>query len=222
MRFVERFRLPDRCPVITEPFRQWVIEDRFCNGRPPLEHLGVLFVDDVAPYKLIKSRVLNGGHSGLAYLGRLLGYTTTDEAMADPILRAGLERMLAEEVLPLLPDVREMALEPYLQTTLQRFANPAISDTLARLCRRGSTKMPTYLLPSLHEALDKGSPHRLLAIALAGWLRYLRGSDLRGRPLDIEDPMEDVLRARADKAGDDPLPLLGNHPQTRAMLAKRV
>jgi len=204
-----RFGLPDGWPVITEQFRQWVVEDRFCNGRPPLDRVGVLFVDDVAPYKLIKSRVLNGGHCALGYLGALLGYRTTDEAMGDPVLRRGLERMLSEEVAPLLPDVPGMELGAYVRTTLERFANPAIPDSLSRLCRRGSTKMPSYLLQSLQDARRRGGPRRRLVIALAAWLRYLRGTDLAGRALELQDAMADDLRERADRGGDDPRPLLG-------------
>jgi mannitol 2-dehydrogenase len=205
---VKRIGLPDDWPVITEPFRQWVIEDRFCNSRPPLEQVGVQFVPDVAPYKLIKGRTLNGGHTALGYIGTLLGHTTTAEAMCDGQLRQGLERMLAEEVLPLLPEVSGMELGPYLQTTLDRFANPAIADALSRLCRRGSTKVRSYLLPSLHDARQRGGRRRLLVVALAAWLRYLRGTDLGGQPLKIEDPLADLLQARIEEGGADPRPIL--------------
>ncbi len=204
----EAFGVPDRWPVVTEPFRQWIVEDDFCAGRPPLELAGVQFVSDVKPYKLIKARVLNGGHSALGYFGILSGYRTTDEAMADLRLRTTLDRMLADEVLPLLPDVPGMDLQSYRRTTLTRFANPAIGDALARLCRRGSTKMPSYLLPSLHEARAQGRPHRLLVLALAAWMRYLRGTDLAGQPIEVEDPRADELCALAQEGGDDPRPLL--------------
>jgi mannitol-1-phosphate/altronate dehydrogenase len=203
------FRVPDRWPVITEPFRQWVIEDDFCAGRPPLDRVGVQFVPDVAPYKLIKARLLNGGHSALGYLGSLRGHRTTDEGMADPVVRAPLETMLEREVQPLLPDVPGVDLDDYRRTTLTRFSNPAIGDSLARLARRGSVKMPSYLLPSLHDALAQGRPHRLLLLAVAGWFRYLQGTDLEGRPLSVEDPRAESLQALARAGGTDPRPLLG-------------
>ncbi len=208
-RIEDRFGVPDRWPVITEPFRQWVVEDDFCAGRPPLERVGVRFVDDVAPYKLVKARVLNGGHCALGHLGSLAGHSTSDEAMRDPVVREVVERMLRDEVLPLLPEVEGMDLPAYLGETLQRFGNPAIGDSLARLARRGTVKMPSYLLPSLHEARAQGRPHRLLLLAVAAWVRYLRGYDLADRPLTVEDPKLDQLRALLQGSGNDPRRLLG-------------
>jgi mannitol 2-dehydrogenase len=189
--------LPDRWPVVTEPFRQWVIENNFCAARPPLERVGVQFVDDVGPYKLVKSRILNGGHSALGYVGTLLGYELTDAAMTDPLIRSFLEHMLCEEVRPLLPDVAGIDLDEYVGTTLQRFANPAIGDSLTRLCRRGSTKMPSYLLPSLIEARRQGGPWRLVALAVAAWIQYLRGLDLNGRPIEVADARAEELQPLA-------------------------
>jgi mannitol 2-dehydrogenase len=223
--------VPDRWPVVTEPFRQWIVEDDFCAGRPPLEQVGVQFVQDVHPYKLVKARMLNGGHSALGYLGTLLGHTTTDEAMRDEDVRTVLDRMLAEEVLPLLPHPPGMDLEDYRCTTMERFANPAIGDALARLCRRGSTKMPTYLLPSLHEAVQQGTPRRLLVLAVAAWMRYLRGTDLAGNPIEVQDARAEALQALARRGQDDPRPLLGarsvfgslgEHPAVVAELAEAL
>ena len=225
------FGVPDRWPVITEPFRQWVVEDDFCAGRPPLEQVGVQFVRDVSPYKVVKARMLNGGHSALGYLGTLLGHRTTAEAMRDGDVRAVLDRMLAEEVLPLLPCPPRMDLEDYRRTTMERFANPAIGDSLARLCRRGSTKVPTYLLPSLHEAIERGTPRRLLLLSLAAWMRYLRGTDLAGQPVEVEDARAEALRSLARRGLDDPRPLLGarsvfgalaDHPAVVAELAEAL
>ena len=208
-RVEDRFGIPDRWPVVTEPFRQWVVEDDFCAGRPPLERVGVRFVDDVAPYKQVKGRVLNGGHCALGYLGSLAGHTTTDQAMADPVVREAVERMLREEVLPLVPEADGIDLPTYVDETLQRFANPAVGDALARLARRGTVKMPSYLLPSLHDALAQDRPHRLLLLAVAGWIRFLCGVDLSGRPVTVEDPKLEQLRALTDGAGHDPRRLLG-------------
>ena len=205
----ETLGVADRWPVVTEPFSQWIVEDAFCNGRPPLERVGVQFVDDVAPYKLVKARMLNGGHSALGYLGALAGHTRTDEAMADPVVRGILERMLADEVQPLMPRVLGIDLADYRRTTLERFANPAIGDTLARLCRRGSVKMPSYLLPSLREAREQGRPRAALVLVLAAWLLYLRGADLAGRPVEVVDPRGDELCGLARTGGDDPRVLLG-------------
>jgi mannitol 2-dehydrogenase len=195
--------IPDRWPVVTEPFRQWVIEDKFCAARPPLERVGVQFVDDVGPYKLVKSRILNGGHSALGYVGTLLGHEHTDEAMTDPVVREFIELLLRDEVRPLLAEVPGIDLDAYVGTTLDRFSNPAISDSLTRLCRRGSTKMPSYLLPSLTEARRDGGQWRLLALAVAAWIQYLRGTDLSGRPVDVADARADELKPLAERAASE-------------------
>jgi mannitol 2-dehydrogenase len=205
----EQFGVHDRSPVITEPFTQWVVEDRFCNGRPPLELAGVRFVTDVTPYQLMKTRLLNAGHSALGYLACLAGeYRTTSEAMTNPIIADYLRALMGEEITGLLPEVPGTDLDGYVDTLLQRFANPQISDQLSRLCGRGSTKMPAYLLPSLMAARAEGRPAALLTLAVAGWCRYLRGYDLKGNRIDIEDPRRDELQPLAEQPGHDPRPLL--------------
>jgi fructuronate reductase/mannitol 2-dehydrogenase len=207
----QEFGIADRWPVVTEPFRQWIIEDTFCNGRPPLDAVGVHFVPDVAPYLRMKTRLLNASHSALGYLGTLLGYGRTDEAMRDPLIRAYLGRMMDEEVTSLLPDVPGIDLDDYKRTLLRRFANPQIGDSLARLSARGSTKMPTFILPSIHEAIEQGRPHDLLDLAVAAWLRYLRGADDAGRAIEVIDPQADRLQELARAGGDDPRPILHEH-----------
>ena len=149
--------LDDQWPVVTEPFSQWVVEDSFCKGRPPLEQVGVQFVPTVAPYEVMKTRMLNGAHCALGYLGHLAGYGTSDEAMADPLVRGVISGYL-QEASALLLTVPGIDLEDYRRTLLERFSTPRISDQLARLCRRGSTKVPAYLLPSLRQALDQDQP----------------------------------------------------------------
>jgi mannitol-1-phosphate/altronate dehydrogenase len=205
----EDFEVGDRWPVITEPFSQWVIEDDFCNDRPPLDRVGALFVGDVAPYKLIKSRLLNGVHCALGYVGYLAGHRSTDQAMADPAVADFAERLMREEIAPLLPaDVPGMDVGTYCDTVLERLRNPSIGDQLARLCRRGSTKMPDYLLPSLHAAHAGDRPRTRLAFAVAAWMRYLRAVDLDGAPIDVQDARAEQLREAALRGGDDPGPLL--------------
>ncbi|MGY1820823.1 mannitol dehydrogenase family protein [Geodermatophilus sp. SYSU D00079] len=197
----------DRWPVVTEPFRQWVVEDSFCNGRPPLEAVGVQFVDDVSPYETVKTRLLNAGHSAIAYLGYLAGHRTTADVMADPAFRTFLSRLMAEEIAPLLPEVPGVDLAEYRATLLDRLANPRMADQLARLARRGSSKIPNYLLPSIRAAVDQGRPHTLLCLAVAGWLRFLRGADYAGEEVPIEGPRSDLVPL-AQEAGGDATPLL--------------
>jgi fructuronate reductase/mannitol 2-dehydrogenase len=199
--------IDDRWPVITEPFRQWVVEDSFCNGRPPLEEVGVQFVADVAPYETVKTRLLNAGHSAIAYLGYLAGYRTTADVMADPVFRTFLARLMAEEIGPLLPELPGVDLAEYQATLLERLANPRMADQLARLSRRGSTKIPNYILPSVRAAMEEGSPHHLLCLAVAGWLRFLRGSDYAGEEVPVQGPRTDLVPI-AQEAGGDAAPLL--------------
>jgi mannitol 2-dehydrogenase len=201
-------RLHDRLAVSTEPFTQWVVEDAFCMGRPAFEDVGVQVVSDVAPYKLVKTRLLNGAHTAMAYLGWLAGHRTTAATVADPVMRTFLTEMLHTEIAPLLPPVPEMATDAYVAMVLERLANDPIADPLSRLCRRGSTKVPAYLLPSLVEAREQGRPAPLMTLALAGWFRYLQGTDLAGDPIDITDARADELRSRALRGGVDPGPLL--------------
>jgi mannitol 2-dehydrogenase len=197
----------DRWPVITEPFRQWVVEDSFCNGRPPLEEVGVQFVTDVSPYETVKTRLLNAGHSAIAYLGYLAGHRTTADVMADPVFRTFLARLMAEEIAPHLPEAPGIDLARYQATLLDRLANPRMADQLARLSRRGSTKIPNYLLPSIRTALEEGGPHDLLCLAVAGWLRFLRGEDYAGQEVPVDGPRPDLV-PRAQEAGSDAAPLL--------------
>jgi fructuronate reductase/mannitol 2-dehydrogenase len=202
------FGVDDRWPVITEAFSQWVVEDDFCNGRPPLEAVGVGFVADVTGHQLMKTRLLNGSHSALGYLGHLAGLERIDEVMHDEVLREYVTRLMAEEIGPLLPRPAGIDLAAYQQSLLERFANPAIGDRLERLCRRGSSKVPDHLLPSLRAALEQDRPFELLALAVAGWFRYLRGVDLAGQPIEVEDEHAERLTQLARAAGSDPWPLL--------------
>ena len=204
----QRYGVDDRWPVITEPFSQWVIEDDFCNGRPPLDSVGVRFVPDVARYELMKTRLLNASHCALGYLGALAGLDSIDQVMADPFLSRYVAQLMDVEVTPLLPPPDGIDLGEYKRSLLKRFANPAIADQLPRLCRRGSTKMPHHLLPSLRQALAEGRPHQLLTLAVAAWIRYLRGTDLDGRRIEIDDPRAELLTTLARVGGSDPRPML--------------
>ncbi|MEN9938295.1 MAG: hypothetical protein RLZZ387_4874 [Chloroflexota bacterium] len=205
----EVFGVADAWPVMCEPFTQWVIEDAFCNGRPPLDQVGAQIVSDVHPYETMKLRLLNASHQAMGYLGYLAGYRYIHDVMADADLRAFIARLMRDEVAPLLPPVPGIDLAAYQRTLIERFANPKIRDQVARICTDGSDRMPKFLLPSLAEALEQGRPHRLLTLAVAGWMRYLRGVDEAGQEIPLADRLADELRARAAEGGSDPRPLLG-------------
>jgi mannitol 2-dehydrogenase len=207
--FVEHtFGIADRWPVVTEPYCQWIIEDSFSAARPPLEEVGAQFVADVSDHKLIKTRLLNGTHIALGCLGTLAGYQRTDEAMKDHVIFDYVEQLMRDEIQPLLPAVPGMNTPGYRNTLLTRLSNPRMGDQLSRLARRGSTKISSFLLPSLQEAIVQDRPHTLLMLALAGWARYLRGYDLQGREIRIDDPQSELLTKLATMEGNNPGALL--------------
>ena len=198
--------------MITEPFRQWVIEDHFCNGRPPLEEVGVQLVPDVQPYETMKLRLLNASHQAMAYLGYLAGYRHAHEVLGDPDFRRFIARFMDDEVTGLLPAVPGVDLDAYKRTLLARFANPAIADTLARLATDGSDRLPKFVLPSLAEALAHGRPHRLLTLIVAGFIRYLRGVDEQRQPIALNDRRAGELHRLAAASTSDPRPVLTVRP----------
>jgi fructuronate reductase/mannitol 2-dehydrogenase len=165
----------------------------------------------VAPYRLLKTRLLNAGHSAVGYLGTLAGgYLTTSDVMQNPVFVDYLTALMRDEIAGVLPPVPGIDVDAYQRTLLDRFANPRISDQLSRLCARGSTKMPAYLLPSLLDAQRRGQRSPLLTLAVAAWFRYLRGHDLHGNPIDVHDTNWDRLRPLAT----------AEHPRT--LLAERA
>jgi fructuronate reductase/mannitol 2-dehydrogenase len=202
------FGVADRWPVMTEPFSQWIVEDAFCNGRPPLDEVGAQFVPDVAPYSMMKTRLLNASHCAIGYLGVLSGYRRMDEAVADTGLRDFLRVMMRDEVSPLLAPVPGIDLAAYRRTLLLRFGNGAVGDQLSRLCRNGSSKVPSHILSSIVEARRQGLPCARLTLAVAAWCRFLRGADMTGEPMVVDDPMATRLQTLALAGGVDPRPLL--------------
>ncbi len=203
-----RYGYDDAWPVMTESFKQWVIEDHFCSGRPAWEKAGAELVTDVAPYELMKMRLLNGSHLAMAYLGALTGYTYVHEVMHDPLFITFIQQFM-EEVTPVVPIIPGTDVVQYKATLIERFANPGIHDQVTRICSEGSAKMPKWVLPSIVELLAKGRPVPLLSLVIASWLRYFQaGTDEKNHPLDIIDARAAELRAVATVAGTDPRPML--------------
>ncbi len=212
----EAFGVRDRWPVITEPFSDWIIEDSFCNRRPPLDEVGARFVDNVTPYALMKTRLLNGTHSALGYLGSLASYEHIDEVMADPVLAGYTEALMDREIAPLLLPV-DVDVHDYAATLRTRFSNSALADSLSRLCRNGSAKVPAHLVSSIRDARASGRPHDLLTLAVAGWVHYLRSADAGA----LDDPRGVELQALARAGGEDPRPLLADE-ETFGSLGRSV
>jgi mannitol 2-dehydrogenase len=165
--------IQDRWPVVAEPFRQWVIEDRFVDGRPGWDAVGALLTDDVHSWELYKLRFLNAGHSCMAYLCALAGIEFVDEAISTPVVLAYLNRLLRTEALPTLTEIPGFPREDYIAVVLERFANTGVRDQISRLCIDGTAKFPTFLIPTIVRQLQVDGPLHCSALALAGWLRYL-------------------------------------------------
>jgi mannitol 2-dehydrogenase len=199
----ERFGVEDRWPVVCEPWTQWVLEDSFSCGRPPLDDVGVQLVDDVAPYELMKLRLLNAGHQVLAQLGRLAGFEYVHEACGDPGFRRLLEGYLEEEATPTLAPVPGIDLGRYQAEVVRRFGSPAIADTLARICAEASDRIPQFLLPVLRANLASGGEIRRSVAVLAAWARSAEGATDDGRPIELVDARAEALVSRA--RSDDPL-----------------
>jgi fructuronate reductase len=185
--------LNDAWPVVTEPFTQWVIEDRFSSGRPRLDEAGAELVANVAPYELMKLRLLNGSHSTLAYLGYLAGYETIAETMADPAFARLVRGLMDEEVTPTLRVPPGADLGRYKASLLARFANPALKHRTWQIAMDGSQKLPQRLLGTVRDRLAAGAPIARLALGIAAWMRYAAGIDERGQPIDLRDPLRERL-----------------------------
>lgn len=194
------FGIDDARPVYCEDFKQWVLEDRFPSGRPRLEHVGVQFVADVAPFELMKIRILNGGHAAIAYPAGLLDIDFVHEAMEDAQIARFLSALLDDEIIPLVPPVPRTDLQIYKRTIERRFANPKIGDTIRRLCLDGSNRQPKFILPTLRDALRAGRPIEGLALVSALWCRYCYGEAESGQPIAPNDPSWQRLSEQARKA----------------------
>ncbi|WP_349656389.1 mannitol dehydrogenase family protein [Xanthomonas sp. 10-10] len=197
--------LHDAWPIQRERYSQWVIEDRFCNGRPAFERAGVILSDDIAGYARTKLRLLNGPHSALAYLGSLLGLETVADAMRHPPLASFVETLMREDIAPTLQPMQGFDPQQYIDAILARFRNPAIRHLLAQIAWDGSQKIPVRLLSVIGDALDAGRRIDRLCIPVAAWLQFVRRQSRNG--IALIDPLSDVLsdigRSTTGDAGHD-------------------
>ncbi|PWW02047.1 mannitol 2-dehydrogenase [Hoeflea marina] len=204
----DRFGIDDAAPVVCEPFRQWVLEDNFPQGRPALETVGVEFVKDVAPYELMKLRILNGGHAVIAYSSALLGHEFAHDAMADPLIAGFLEKLEFAEMIPTVPEIPGVSLTDYYHKVAERFGNAALGDTIARLCLDGSNRQPKFILPTIAARLEAGQSIDGLALEVALWCRYCAGEREDGSSYTIDDPSAERLRVHGHAARSEPLKFL--------------
>ena len=206
----ERFGVEDAWPVVCEPFTQWVLEDHFVAGRPPLERVGVQLVDDVVPYEMMKLRLLNASHQALAYLGYLAGYRYAHEVCQDPLFVDFLLGYMRHEASPTLSPVPGIDLEDYRRTLIERFANPEVRDTLSRLCAESSDRIPKWLVPVIRQQLESGGEMHRSAAVVASWARYAEGVDEQGEPIEVVDRLREELMALAKRNHERPTAFIEN------------
>lgn len=207
-RLSQDFGVDDGWPVVCEPFTQWVIEDRFTDGRPPFENAEVQVVGDVVPYELMKLRLLNASHQALCYLGYLAGHRYAHEVCQDPLFVDFLLGYMEHEGSPTLPEVPGVDLDTYRHQLIERFANPEVRDTLARLCAESSDRIPKWLVPVITENLRTGGAIERSALVVAAWARYAEGTDEQGAPIEVVDRLKSRVMTAAAKQSDDPLAFL--------------
>jgi mannitol 2-dehydrogenase len=200
----DAYGIEDNWPVFCEEFRQWVVEDHFPAGRPALEKVGVTFTSDVAPYELMKIRILNGGHAAIAYPAGILDVHFVHEAMEDQQIATFLETLTKREIIPVVPPPPHVDLEGYRKKVAERFANPKIGDTISRLCLDGSNRQPKFILPTVRDRLEGGGSVKGLALVSAMWCRYCYGESESGKTIPPNDPSWDRLQAAAKPARSDP------------------
>ena len=195
----------DAWPVQREPYAQWVIEDRFCNGRPAFERGGVTMSDDIAGHDRAKLRLLNGAHSTLAYLGSLMEIETVADAMREPVLADFVERLMREDIAPVVDFPRGFDAHAYIDAILARFRNPDIRHLLSQIAWDGSQKLPVRILGTIVDALAAGRAIDHLCLPVAAWMQFVRRQAQRSAAL--VDPLDDVLseigRAATGESGRD-------------------
>lgn len=204
----DTFGIDDAWPVYCEEFKQWVMEDKFTAGRPALENVGVTFVDDVAPFELMKIRILNGGHAAIAYPGALMDIHFVHETMEEPLIRDFLAKLETTEIISCVPPVPNTDIQDYFKLIVRRFANPKIGDTVARLAQDGSNRQPKFILPSTTDRLAKGEDVQGLALVSALWCRYFEGKSDSGKTIEFNDASAERLQAAAIASRDNPLAFL--------------
>ena len=206
----EKYGIADSWAVCCEDYLQWVLEDDF--RLPPnaafdpacYANAGVRLVKDVEPYEIMKQTLLNGSHSAMAYLSYLLGYSSVADAMADPDIRRFIRDCYMEEVSPALLPVEGIDIAMYKDTLISRFSNRSVGDTVLRLTEDGSKKFPNFIMKPLVKAIHAGKPHSAPVLAVAGWARFLSGTDEKGEPIPIKDPDGGAVIAASKKAFEEP------------------
>ena len=208
----QSFGMNDPIPVTHERFRQWIIEDKFCAGRPAWDKVGATFTDHVHDYENMKIRILNGGHQLIAQIGDLLGIKTIAASMQHEKIHAMFRKIELEEIAPHVKAVPEFTAQAYVDVIDQRFSNPAIVDTTRRVAFDGSSRHPGFVIPSIRDGLAQATPVDGLAFISAIWARYCLGIREDGSQIEANDPCWQTLQATAKAAKARPMAWLEMTP----------
>jgi len=201
---VKEFGVDDAAPVTHENFRQWVIEDDFCAGRPDWDKAGATFSNDVHAFEAMKIRILNGGHQVVSNPGEVLSVETIADCLAHPLIGQLFRKVATEEIAQQVAAVPGMAPADYVELIDRRFSNPEIIDTVRRVAFDGSSRHTGFILPVLREALAAGGPIEGLALSQAIWARMCEGTREDGSVIEPNDPIWPELTVAAKLAKTDP------------------
>lgn len=196
----QKLGIDDEAPVTHEDFRQWVMEDDFCAGRPDWEAVGVEFSPQVHDYETQKIRILNGGHQIMANVGEIMGIHTISQAAQNPLIKAMFTKVQQDEILPHIAPLPGMSVADYLNLVTRRFANDAIVDTVRRVAFDGAARHMGFILPSIRDGLASGASVEGLALVEAMWARMCLGEREDGSLIEANDPAWDALKNVASQA----------------------
>lgn len=218
---VNSYGIDDAAPVTHENFRQWVLEDKFVDGRPDWNKVGATITDNVHDYEAMKLRILNGGHQIISNPGELLSIDQIDQCMANKSIHDLFAKVASTEISPTVAAVPGMTPESYVELIERRFSNPEIIDTVRRVAFDGSSRHPAFLLPTLLDAIESGGNFAGLALTEALWARMCQGEREDGTQIQPNDPNWEALNQAAQKARTDPMQWL-NQPGLYGTLASNT
>lgn len=204
LELVRSHGIEDAAPVTHENFRQWVIEDDFCAGRPDWDKVGATFTDNVHDHEAMKIRILNGGHQVIACPGEIMSIDTIAECMADGDISRFFRKVALQEIVPHVKPVTGMRPDAYVDLVDERFSNPRIVDTTRRVAFDGSSRHPGFIIPTIRDGLAAATPIDGLALVEAAWARMCEGTREDGSVIEPNDPHWADLKATARIARTEP------------------
>lgn len=207
----DKLGLTDQWPVVSEDFFQWVVEDNFVAGRPPFEKAGVQIVKDVEPYEFMKLRLINAGHQLIAYFGLLIDYIFVHDVMNFELIANYLRNYLEKEATSTLQAVDGINVAEYKAKIIQRFQNPHVKDTLARLAVDGSDRVFKFVIPVIVDRLAKNESIYLSTAIVASFAYYINGLTEKGYEIEIVDAALAKLEVLSKKLQKDPTAIKDEH-----------